>query len=212
MKSISHNLLLRRREELSFVFSSNDHVLWCKLLSLSIPLFIVPLKIQISSKQFWPLNDWFHCHKCFRWSKVKQFVLALPVQYLSEGEVKQKKMWSEFQSRYLLHLCVSGSVWTPVMFRVRRLALFFNLHFYPVWPQRSALSIHNTYILKSIEWQYFCKGQWFLFCLSWRQKYVLRCTQYSLYSKTSIEYCLVYGTFSPFYYISLTWSVIELVR
>ncbi len=83
---------------------------------------------------------------------------------------------------------------------------------------RSALSIQNTYILKSIlsftalEWQYFCKGQWFLYCLSWRQKYVLRCTQYSLYSKTSIEYCLVYGTFSPFYYISLTWSVIELVR
>jgi len=51
-------------------------------------LFIVPLKIQISSKQFWPLNDWFHCHKCFRGSKVKQFVLALPVQYLWEEDVK----------------------------------------------------------------------------------------------------------------------------
>ncbi len=70
----------------SFVFSANDH----KLLSLPIPLVIVPLEIQISSKQVWPPNDWFHCHKCFRGSKVKQFVLALPVQYLSEGEVRRR--------------------------------------------------------------------------------------------------------------------------
>ncbi len=180
-------------------------------------LFIVPLKIQISSKQFWPLNDWSTVINVLggaKWSN-----LCSPCLY----NICLKEKWEEDVKWISIQISPAS-----VCFRVslnssdvqgEKARFVLNLHFYPVWPQRSALSIHKHLYIKeyfklySFRMAIFLQRSMILILLVLETKICAAMyTNIAYILKTSIEYCLVYGTFSPFYYISLTWSVIELVR